>query len=992
MPSGPLGRGSGNGGESKAVGTDRRKLTAIAFCALVALTSVFTPTGAAASSGSSQPTPGVGHWDVPPPIADGPITLPSGKVLAVPPRGSVEYSIQAEMLAAHSGDRPSFVPGARPEPMPGSLARVGGETATALNAPSEPRLSGDASTPSSMPNGLRKEVLGFLPYWFLGDSDLQWMQYQLVSTIAYFGVAANADGSLATTSSGWSGWNSSAMTGVINSAHARGVRVVLTVTMMAWDGGAAQASLLGSSAARERLVGAIVAAVRNRNADGVNLDFEPVYTAQRDQYTSFVRQLKAALVAGGVGSYLTVCTTAGAATWSSGYDVSGLVAAGASDALFVMGYDYSWSGSARAGGVAPMDSPYILDVGESVRDFLDLIPGNKVIWGVPYYGRTWHTTSDGLNSPTVSGASGQSKAYYYTGNLKLALQHGHRWDSVGQVPWFSYWDTTAATWVQGYYDDVASLSRKWDMVNDLGLLGTGMWTLLMDQGTSDLWNLIAGKFVTDTTPPTGGVTTLPAMTDAHAALVSWRAVDVGSGVASYTIESRDVTAATDWTNWLSNTTRTSAYWIGVPGHTYDFRVSAIDNLGNRQPWQSSIGMPTSVTPGAFAQVVSDTLNVRAAAGTSFTVLDRLSRGDRVAVLSGPVAAGGYQWFSVQFGFAEWPSSDYPRTGWVAAGSGATAYLLPTSPVTQTRLAPSITDYAVSPVRFQPSADMAAIITVRYRLSADAASVRLDVVNGASAVIRSYDLGGKVAGAQSATWDGRTSTTEPAPPGRYLLRITAVDTATHVSPAAGVDAAVLATWGVESDLTRPTVLSRTPAAGVTTASMSTTVTIGFSEPVSGVNGTSVRVRDTLSGGLYSGTVTYDPGTATATFVGAFPFQPARRYQVELSGAIGDSVGNPLLATSWSWTTTAWEVYSPWRSVRFSPASFTGYRFYTGGVVAAMKAWVVTADTVVQVSRRARIPGQPNVSGAWYFLESGPLAGWWVRERWSNTPAGFNPTLL
>ncbi len=198
--------------------------------------------------------------------------------------------------------------------------------------------------------------------------------------------------------------------------------------------------------------------------------------------------------------------------------------------------------------------------------------------------------------------------------------------------------------------------------------------------------------------------------------------------------------------------------------------------------------------------------------------------------------------------------------------------------------------------------------------------------------------------------------------------------------------------LSGDYIRPTVLSRTPAAGVTTASMSTTVTIGFSEPVSGVNGTSVRVRDTLSGGLYSGTVTYDPGTATATFVGAFPFQPARRYQVELSGAIGDSVGNPLLATSWSWTTTAWEVYSPWRSVRFSPASFTGYRFYTGGVVAAMKAWVVTADTVVQVSRRARIPGQPNVSGAWYFLESGPLAGWWVRERWSNTPAGFNPTLL
>ena len=116
----------------------------------------------------------------------------------------------------------------------------------------------------------------------LSANELQWMQYQLVSTIAYFGVAAQSDGTLATYSTGWSGWNSSAMTGVINAAHARGVRVVLTVTMMAWDGVAQQAALLGSAEARSVLVNAIVAAVRDRNADGVNLDFEPFAVAQRD--------------------------------------------------------------------------------------------------------------------------------------------------------------------------------------------------------------------------------------------------------------------------------------------------------------------------------------------------------------------------------------------------------------------------------------------------------------------------------------------------------------------------------------------------------------------------------------------------------------------------------------------------------------------------------------------------------------------------------------
>ena len=87
-----------------------------------------------------------------------------------------------------------------------------------------PRVAGETLAAAGLPNGLRKEVLGFLPYWMLGPDQLKWMRYELVSTIAYFGVAAQADGTLATYGSGWAGWNSSALTSVINAAHSRGVR------------------------------------------------------------------------------------------------------------------------------------------------------------------------------------------------------------------------------------------------------------------------------------------------------------------------------------------------------------------------------------------------------------------------------------------------------------------------------------------------------------------------------------------------------------------------------------------------------------------------------------------------------------------------------------------------------------------------------------------------------------------------------------------------
>ena len=436
---------------------------------------------------------------------EGPITLPGGRVLPVAPARSEGPSEMAAAWREHLDDNITFSPGARPAALRGNgtvLSVAAPDPAAPVTLAAAPGTASPATLAvTALPNGLKRQVFGFLPYWMLSASDLQWMRYEDVSTIAYFGVAARSDGSLAMSGTTWGGWTSSAMTAVINAAHARGDSVVLTITMMAWDSSSAsaQATLLGNSTYRTRLVGNIIATVKDRNADGVNLDFEPVGTSLRAQYTSFVRQLRSALTSAGIPS-LTVCTMAGAATWSTGYDVAGLTAAGAADALFVMGYDYSWSGSSRAGGVAPMSSSYMLDVNESLNDYLSMTSGSKLIWGVPYYGRTWYTTSGALNASTVSGAT--SKAYYYVGAKSLAATHGRKWDSLGQVPWFAYKDSLG-NWIEGYYDDPDSLGAKYDMINRRGLAGVGIWHLLMDEGTSDLWNLLVNKFQRDTVPPWG---------------------------------------------------------------------------------------------------------------------------------------------------------------------------------------------------------------------------------------------------------------------------------------------------------------------------------------------------------------------------------------------------------------------------------------------------------------------------------------------------------
>ncbi|MCI0584895.1 MAG: glycosyl hydrolase family 18 protein, partial [Chloroflexi bacterium] len=214
--------------------------------------------------------------------------------------------------------------------------------------------------------------------------------WRTLSTVAYFSVGCtssgglwkrNADGSI---SSGWAGWTSSRMTSIINEAHANHTRVVLTVTCFAFSnaGAATQASLLGSSGARSTLARQVAAAIRDRGADGVNLDFEPIVAGYSDEFTALVRAIRRELNAVAPGYQLT-------------FDAMGSIgnqpiveatAPGGADAVFIMGYDYRTASASVAGSISPLGGP-LYDLTDTVTAYTAKIPASKLILGVPYYGR-----------------------------------------------------------------------------------------------------------------------------------------------------------------------------------------------------------------------------------------------------------------------------------------------------------------------------------------------------------------------------------------------------------------------------------------------------------------------------------------------------------------------------------------------------------------------------------------------------------------------------
>ena len=127
------------------------------------------------------------------------------------------------------------------------------------------------------------EVFGFAPYWTLPSS--AGFDVQGLTTLAYFSVGVNPDGTLLESGPGWNGYESQSLADLITRAHAADDRVVLTVTDFSQS---SLNALTSSPTAASTLASALVSAVAAKNLDGVNLDLEGEGSADQAGLTHLV--------------------------------------------------------------------------------------------------------------------------------------------------------------------------------------------------------------------------------------------------------------------------------------------------------------------------------------------------------------------------------------------------------------------------------------------------------------------------------------------------------------------------------------------------------------------------------------------------------------------------------------------------------------------------------------------------------------------------------
>src|SRR5262245_34974997 len=654
-------------------------------------------------------------------------------------------------------------------------------------------------------SGLRREVFGFLPWWELADRSTV-LDWRTVSTVAYFSVGCTSSGKLlkrnpdGSATTGWAGWTSSRMTSIINAAHAHQTRVALTVTCFAW-------SATGSPAARATLARQVAAAVRDRGADGVNLDFEPIAAGYGDEFTKLVRSTRAELNAIALGYQLTFDAMGNL----DNQPIRAATAAGGADAVLVMAYDYRREDAGAAGSISPLRGP-AYDIQDTIKAFTAQVPPSKLILGVPWYGRAWSTATDEPHAKTISGAKyGHAAEPTYSQAHDLLRAFGRRWDTVEASPWTAYRKRTCTvthgcvtSWRELYVDDARSLSLRYDLVNRAGLRGVGIWALGFDGDRPELRAGLAAKFLADRTPPVAGIVTLATRQRDEGFRVAWTAYDQ-SAIRGYDVQVS--IGGGRWRGWLTGTTASSAIYLGSNGRTYAFRVRATDVHGNASAWRAlplaSLATPTSVRIGGFATVVSPWLRLREAPSTSAAVMTILDQGDALKVIGGPATANGYTWYQVAAPVRQWgPVDGLQVGGWVAVRGNGVVNVAPRSPVYATRVDAGITGLGINAGGARlltPNGDgILDRLVLRWtnQRDLDGLSLRVYRSDGRLAGVVSLGAGKWTAGVHTYAWDGRIDGIRVAS-GTYVVQLRgSAGSTTYSAPSAGpVSAPQLARWGV-----------------------------------------------------------------------------------------------------------------------------------------------------------------------------------------------------
>ena len=242
-------------------------------------------------------------------------------------------------------------------------------------------------------------ISGWAPYWVMPEATATIDTYgSSLHEVSPFGYSATGATDIAFPGS------ADELAVLIGSIRQRGASVIPAITDGMPPGG--MAAILADPARRAQHVMAIVSLVKQNDYDGIDIDYESfafldgrqTWDTTRPNWVAFISELATALHL--QGKLLTVSIppiydtdrTADSGYWVYDYSAMGKHV----DRIRIMAYDYSTD---RPGPLAPLD--WVRSTVKAAKKAVG--DDNKIVLGVPMYGRNWVTATTGNCPPDTPG-------------------------------------------------------------------------------------------------------------------------------------------------------------------------------------------------------------------------------------------------------------------------------------------------------------------------------------------------------------------------------------------------------------------------------------------------------------------------------------------------------------------------------------------------------------------------------------------------------------
>lgn len=350
-------------------------------------------------------------------------------------------------------------------------------------------------------------IFGWHPHW-MGEMYRSY-NYDLLNVVSYYSYDINPDNGAPHNSAVMSGFMQSEF---VSLAHEKQCAALLSITCHGEEN--VMRFLDNNLSAQQRLLDSILFILDSTNADGIEINFEGVNSAVKDEFVKFVRVLSSS-VTGARGDTSFVFLSVPAYDEENVYDLALLD--DFVDIFIVKGFEfYKTPEGLKKMPAAPLNYSNLtttVDLRTSVEKYianLGPVYSSRLVLALPYFGTRW------ITDPIKEEVLEMNEITYSDIQFDFVMQQGDRYkypgamlkyDSAKTTYVFSYYDYYGIDTTKGelpnevtiYYDDSLSLTKKYRYLIESRLGGVGIQFLGNDSGFDHLEDVLYTEF-TDKVP------------------------------------------------------------------------------------------------------------------------------------------------------------------------------------------------------------------------------------------------------------------------------------------------------------------------------------------------------------------------------------------------------------------------------------------------------------------------------------------------------------